>query len=1371
MSHAAPRHAAVTDPEARAAPGRYVTLSVNGRDCLSLCDTGADHTVIRRDLLAADAHILPTDRPVKLANNELCSGIMGRAYVDIQLGQFTQRTCVYVATTLCEPCLLGADILTASRAVIDIYNGTIAVHGQTVPMVGAPRPGEPGHHEWRRTGAVRIARTIIVPASSEMILPAKVCVDKCNGASEPRHVMCCTGEFDGDRGLTALVEGDAEFTDKTELCVARLAVTVKHNTVPVRLSNLSDKPVTLYEGTKIADFELLDESAFCDETDAKADFCPDATVAHLEEPFRSQFSALLTKHREVFTGLGRTHVAEHRIPTGDHPPVFQGPRPVPGHLSGEVKSQLDDLVAKGVLEPVSDSEWASPLVLVKRANGGQIRICGDFRRLNSITTPSVQVIPRIDTCLQRLAGAVYFTSLDLKSAYHQLPVAEQDRDKTTIATEFGLYRYTTAPYGIQGIPHSFNRALRLVLSDVPPETVIQYFDDVMIVAKTLEEMHTNLEAVLAALHRSGLTVSLKKLQLCQKEVSFLGFKVSASGVQCDPEKISHIQRWPAPTNAKQVRVFLGLCGYLRRHIRGYAALAKPLTKLTEKHRQFSWGPAEQTAFEELKAALASPPVLALPVFSDESPPFVLDVDASGSAIGGCLMQGDRVIAYASRTLTKAERQYSVTKRELLAVVWASNHFRQYLLGRRFLLRTDHSALQWLFNMKDPTGQLARWVLQLSEMEFDIVHRRGALHNNADALSRYPHTATDHEQRYRWVCVPVTEDRPEATVSPQSAATAQASSDSNHSLSVQAQETSAPSVTAPAAAAAYTGSNSSHSPHAQAHEASVVTAPAVTAASTRVSVTPVTIAEFQREQGRDEGIREMLSWKTRRLKPETSQLHSPHAIRLLREWKRLVVQSSILYRRVQPFRDAPSCLQIVVPQRLRHDLMESQHSGLGGGHQGAAKLESSLRRQFFWPSMQADVKAFCQQCTVCARRKDPPHPPKAPLGSLQATEFLDRLDIDIISGLPVSTPDGYIYVLTCIDAFTRFVWACPLKTQEASEIVEVLMDRVVGLFGVPKTVHSDQGKSLVGNVTKMFYERLGIAQSTTTAYHPQGNGYCERSHRFLMDTVAKLTAEEQRQWPRYLSAAVLAFNANTSAATGLSPYECVFGRPAPLPTALRYRAVSSGGDNVPVRRVPRDTFEYLAGLQRTLARTDQQLHAASVAAHERSKLKHDTRIVEHVYDPGDLVWLRQNAVKGGEVRKLSSRWTGPYRVVDKGRNWTYRIVREDGGTPMTVHHNRLKPCHTDSERAHRATPTYPTRVFHRSQPVTRKYGSASQCQVVNNSPANGVPVANNSVPPGGASEHGRAMNQARQPRSRLPTPGVPPPPRTRSGRVIRRPDRF
>ena len=733
---------------------------------------------------------------------------------------------------------------------------------------------------------------------------------------------------------------------------------------------------------------------------------------------------------------------------------------------------------------------------------------------------------------------------------------------------------------------------------------------------------------------------------------------------------------------------------------------------------------------------------------------MLDVDASGAAVGSCLMQDDRVLAYASRALTKSERQYSVTKRELLAIVWATAHFRPYLVGRRFLLRTDHSALQWLFNMKDPTGQLARWLLQLSELEFDIVHRRGVLHNNADALSRYPHSVPDNEQRYRWVCVPITEASQVETTS----------ADAHNPRKVQTDmpgySAQSPCKSGPCGVPKGGDNSQIPCPQTQRQTDQVITA-AVVAGTTGASGIPVTLTDFRKEQERDEGIREITAWKNRRLKPESKHLHAPMAAQLLREWKRLVVKgtSPILYRRVQPYRGAPSCLQIVVPQHLRRELMDTHHSGLGGGHQGAAKLENLLRRQFYWPGMQSDVKAFCQQCAVCARRKDPPHPPRAPLGSLQANGFLDRLDIDLISGLPISEPGGHRYILTCIDAFTRFVWACPLKTQEAPEIVEALMDCVVGPFGVPKSIHSDQGKNLVGNVAKMFYEKIGISQSTTTAYHPQGNAYCERSHRFLMDTLAKLTREEQKQWPRYLSAAVLAFNANTSAATGLSPYECVFGRPAPLPAALRYGAVTDGGAGASAGKVPRDTLQYLTGLQRTLTRTDQQLHAASVAAHEKNKLRHDVRIVEHTYEPGDRVWLRQNAVKGGEAKKLSSRWTGPYRVVSKRRNWTYGVVREGGAVETAVHHNRLKPCHSTPEDSHGTASFHTTRIWRPSQSAVNHTASPASSRDTS------CPVPMTQV---GSSNQGQSMSPIRSGIFSGSPPGVT---RTRSGREVRLPGRF
>ena len=272
----------------------------------------------------------------------------------------------------------------------------------------------------------------------------------------------------------------------------------------------------------------------------------------------------------------------------------------------------------------------------------------------------------------------------------------------------------------------------------------------------------------------------------------------------------------------------------------------------------------------------------------------------------------------------------------------------------------------------------------------------------------------------------------------------------------------------------------------------------------------------------------------------------------------------------------------------------------------------------------------------------------------------------------------------------------------------------------------------------------------------------------MDTVAKLTREEQRKWPRYLSAAVLAFNANTSAATGLAPYECVFGRPAPLPTALRYSTVSDAASSS-AGRVPRDTLQYLTGLQRTLNHLEQQLHTASVSSHDKNKLRHDERIVEHIYEPGDRVWLKQNAVKGGESKKLSSRWSGPYRIVAKRRNWTYVIAREGEATETTAHHNRLKPCHSNPASSHTPKQGHPTRIWRRSRsPVNQRNQPVSQapfhptCSSRASQPGNGAPPLQGSCSPG------QTVPLNTLGRSRPLPPGVV---QTRSGRAIRPPVRY
>ena len=232
------------------------------------------------------------------------------------------------------------------------------------------------------------------------------------------------------------------------------------------------------------------------------------------------------------------------------------------------------------------------------------------------------------------------------------------------------------------------------------------------------------------LKEAGLRLKQKKCQFFCRRVTFLGHIVSEQGIEVDNEKVSMVEQWPVPTTIKALRGFLGFTGYYRRYVEGYAGLSEPLTALLKKDTRYHWGPKQQEAFGALKAALMTAPILGHP---QPVGSFVLDTDASGCALGGVLSQmqesGERVIAYAGKVLSRAERNYCVTRRELLAVVHFSKHFKHYLLGRPFKVRTDHSSLRWLLNFREVEGQMARWLEQLGRFDFEIEHRPGRQHGN------------------------------------------------------------------------------------------------------------------------------------------------------------------------------------------------------------------------------------------------------------------------------------------------------------------------------------------------------------------------------------------------------------------------------------------------------------------------------------------------------------------------------------------------------------------------------------------------------------------------------------------------------------------
>ena len=309
----------------------------------------------------------------------------------------------------------------------------------------------------------------------------------------------------------------------------------------------------------------------------------------------------------------------------------------------------------------------------------------DYRKINAITHKDAYSLPRIDDTLDTLSGAQWFSTVDLLSGYWQVEVAE-DKLKTAFATREGLYELNVMPFGLCNTPATFQRLMDFVLAGVQWMQRLVHLDDVIIIGRDFEEHLYNLSTVLQKLREAGLRLKPSKCSFCRASVSYLGHVVSRGGVSTDPEKTVKVTEWPTPTSVQEAQQFLGLASYYRRFVHNFAEIAKPLHRLTEHGREFFWTLECETAFATLKNRLSSAPILS---FSDFSKPFLLDTDASQEGIGAVLSQisdgNEQVIAYASRTLSKAEQKYSVTRKELLAVVMFTNHFRPYLLGRNFAL--------------------------------------------------------------------------------------------------------------------------------------------------------------------------------------------------------------------------------------------------------------------------------------------------------------------------------------------------------------------------------------------------------------------------------------------------------------------------------------------------------------------------------------------------------------------------------------------------------------------------------------------------------------------------------------------------------------
>ncbi|KAH7723371.1 gagpol and env protein precursor [Aphelenchoides avenae] len=440
--------------------------------------------------------------------------------------------------------------------------------------------------------------------------------------------------------------------------------------------------------------------------------------------------------------LGTTHLFEHDIELADGTkPIAQPGRPVPLALRKPLKEMLEQYKQMGVIKP-SKSDWSSPVVLVRKKDGS-IRMCVDYRRLNKVIKLSQYEMPNINVMLQSLVGKKFFTTCDLHSGYWQIPLSHKAKELTAFSTLGGHWEFNVLPFGLSNAPGGFERAMETIFEEDLGKTVFIYLDDILIATETLEEHLQVVEKVLTKLREYNLRLKPKKCAFLKTETAFLGHVISSEGLKVDAEKIEKILAYPVPMNATDNRSFLGLCNYYRQFVKNFTLLSKPIRDVLASP-QWYWTEKEQNAFDELKRRMSSTPVLAQPnieaAISGEKP-FILYTDASKDGVGAVLhhvgLDGkEQPIAYASKSCSKAERNYAITDLEALALIFALDKFKYFLLGTHVTARTDHQPLVSLFKRRDLSGRAYRWALEIQEWNnLKIEYIPGKKNVVADALSR------------------------------------------------------------------------------------------------------------------------------------------------------------------------------------------------------------------------------------------------------------------------------------------------------------------------------------------------------------------------------------------------------------------------------------------------------------------------------------------------------------------------------------------------------------------------------------------------------------------------------------------------------------
>ena len=1150
---------------------------------------------------------------------------------------------------------------------------------------------------------ISLQHSVVVAPHSRQILPGKV---NFKGGLQPDPLW--------------VIEPAHTFAEKTKILAAQSVCSHEQvcTGIPVEVYNPGDEPVQLLKDTTLglispARLESGVEPLRVDKVSQPVSQTggisfkgpgvelPDELeemVARAKGGLTSQeyeqFRRLIFQYQDIWAlkgePLGKTNATLHDIVTGMADPIKCRMRHPPLGLKEAAMAEEERMKEMGVIEP-SDAPWASPVVLVRKKDGS-LRYCIDYRRINEVTKKDSYPLPLMQDCLASLGGARHFSTMDLSSGYWQVGLTESAKDKTSFyGIGGGLWRFKVMPFGLCNAPATFERLMERVLGQLQWQICLCYIDDVLVYSRTPSEHLARLELVFDRLRTAHLRLKAKKCQFFRPEVVFLGHVVSRNGISTDPEKIDKVLNCPDPQNLHEVRSLVGFLSYYRKFVPNFATIARPMVRLTEKDVQFKWGVEQHESFKELKRLLTTAPVLAYPVSEGE---FLLDTDASDVGIGAVLSQiqdgAERVVAYGSHMLSKAEKNYCVTRREMLAVVHFTDKYRHFLIGRHFTVRTDNSAVRYWKSMTyKPVGQVARWVEKLQSFDFSAIHRPGKQHLNADGLSRPPFVQCSQcDLRHRGAleskrgspkvrsigcqAVPqqskvrpsrgqqvgapagkVLRHQPEPILVKSKPVLAQ-TPETIDSSETQGKSQGSGEVTSKTPVARPIGSRLK-CPRGQG----------LAPSSWMQGGVDLDRALLRDEQRKDPACVDALVWVQQGVKPtkeEVMPLSRDHKF-LWSNLECLAEQEGILMKVVEPLLGGGKNSFAVIPPSLRREVIRLCHDTVTSGHFYYFKTLGLVRRHFIWAGMSRDIGDYCRGCPICATRKTTGRKGQAPMRRYDSGMPMEEVAIDIMGPFPVSEK-GNKYVLVVVDSFSKWMEAYPLPDTGAKAVAEVFVKQFVSRFGVPFWIKSDLARNFKCELFSHLCELLQVTHKTSTAFHPQGNSRVERMVKVVGNLLAAF-CDSQKTWDENLPLLTMAYRSTIHEVTGYSPNYVMLGREISLPLDIML------GIAAPEERAP--VHDYVQTLKERLKTCFEQVREQLKAYGERQKKYYNLSTRGELFKVGSVVYMLEKTRKIGVSPKLSPKWKGPYLVLKKfGTVFEIQITKKKS---KLVHFDLLKECHS------------------------------------------------------------------------------------------------